>query len=111
MNAFTPQPHPHHPPPPTPWQALCAGLFVGATVLLAGATRLIDLVGHAVPLPVVRGVQLQVGCKLALKVRPLLSVVLLHPGKPHSSVLLAAALVVSRELVGQNNDAHMTASS
>jgi hypothetical protein len=49
-------------------QALVAGLFVGAVVFLAGATRLIDALSSLVPVSVIRGVQLQVGCKLALQV-------------------------------------------
>eukprot|EP00983_Pelagomonas_calceolata_P028957 908386-Pelagomonas_calceolata.AAC.3 len=50
-------------------QALVAGFFVGAVTLVGGLTRLIDFLALLIPLPVIRGVQLQVGCKLALKVR------------------------------------------
>ncbi|GLC42355.1 hypothetical protein PLESTM_001324300 [Pleodorina starrii] len=48
-------------------QLLLAGLFVSGCVLLLGATRLIDLFNWLVPPPVVRGVQLAVGAKLAMK--------------------------------------------
>jgi len=48
-------------------QALVAGFFVGAVTLVGGLTRLIDFLALLIPLPVIRGVQLQVGCKLALK--------------------------------------------
>ncbi|KAF5830321.1 hypothetical protein DUNSADRAFT_14752 [Dunaliella salina] len=48
-------------------QALVAGFFVGTVTLAGGLTRLIDFLALLIPLPVIRGVQLQVGCKLALK--------------------------------------------
>lgn len=44
---------------------LAAGLFVGAAVVLLGATRLMDLVNAIIPRSIVRGLQLGVGLKLA----------------------------------------------
>ncbi|KXZ50540.1 hypothetical protein GPECTOR_16g715 [Gonium pectorale] len=48
-------------------QLLHAGLFVAGCVLVLGASRLVDAVNWLVPRPVVRGVQLAVGAKLAIK--------------------------------------------
>ncbi|KAG2426637.1 hypothetical protein HXX76_012951 [Chlamydomonas incerta] len=48
-------------------QLLHAGLFVAACVGLLGATAAIDLFNWLVPPPVIRGVQLAVGVKLAMK--------------------------------------------
>ena len=44
-----------------------AGLATGAVVLFVGLTGLADRLGRAVPTPVVRGLQLAVGAKLAAK--------------------------------------------
>ncbi|GFR41642.1 hypothetical protein Agub_g2377, partial [Astrephomene gubernaculifera] len=48
-------------------QLLHAGLFVAGCELLLGATRLVDVVNRLVPASVIRGVQLAVGVKLAMK--------------------------------------------
>ncbi|KAG2444026.1 hypothetical protein HYH02_009225 [Chlamydomonas schloesseri] len=48
-------------------QLLHAGLFVAACVGLLGVTQAIDLFNWLVPPPVIRGVQLAVGAKLAMK--------------------------------------------
>lgn len=50
-------------------QTLMAGLFVSGVVLLLGVTRLMDTFAALAPMPVVRGIQLAVGLKLAIKVR------------------------------------------
>jgi hypothetical protein len=49
-------------------QALVAGIFVGAVVALLGVTRLVDAFDALIPRGVVRGIQLAVGLKLAIKV-------------------------------------------
>ncbi|EFJ47751.1 hypothetical protein VOLCADRAFT_117774 [Volvox carteri f. nagariensis] len=48
-------------------ELLLAGVFVSGCVLVLGLTRLIDVFNWLVPPPVVRGVQLAVGAKLAMK--------------------------------------------
>ncbi|GIM04413.1 hypothetical protein Vretimale_8998, partial [Volvox reticuliferus] len=48
-------------------QLLMAGVSVSICVLLLGLTHLVDLFSWLVPPPVVRGVQLAVGTKLAMK--------------------------------------------
>lgn len=50
-------------------EVMSAGLFVSGTMLLLGATRLMDLFNAAVPPSIVRGIQLAVGLALAKKVR------------------------------------------
>lgn len=50
-------------------QLLHAGLFVAGCVGLLGASQAIDLFNWLVPPPVIRGVQLAVGVKLAMKVK------------------------------------------
>ena len=55
-------------PPLTLPQLLLAGMFVSLCVLVLGATQLMDLFNWLAPAPVVRGMQLAVGVKLAMKV-------------------------------------------
>ncbi len=47
-------------------EMVAAGMFVSATVLLLGATRLIEVVNKVIPSSIVRGIQLAVGTKLAM---------------------------------------------
>ena len=47
-------------------QILVAGIVVGATMLLLGASGLIDRINHLVPKSVVRGLQLAIGLKLLI---------------------------------------------
>ncbi|MFQ5606877.1 MAG: putative sulfate/molybdate transporter [Candidatus Zixiibacteriota bacterium] len=50
-----------------PEQIAAAGLIVGAVVLLLGLTGLIEKIERLVPRSVIRGIQLGIGAKLALK--------------------------------------------
>ncbi|RMG46597.1 MAG: sulfate transporter [Acidobacteria bacterium] len=48
-------------------ELMAAGLIAGAVVLAAGAAGLADRLAAAIPLPVVRAIQLGIGAKLALR--------------------------------------------
>lgn len=50
-------------------EALSAGLFVSGSMLLLGLTGLMTAFNAAVPISIVRGIQLAVGLSLAKKVR------------------------------------------
>lgn len=51
----------------TSLQIMSAGLFVSGAVTVLGVTRMAELAAWAVPPPVIRGVQLGVGLKVAIK--------------------------------------------
>ena len=51
-------------PPPA---VMCGGMFVSAAVLLLGATGLVDALDRLTPRPVIRGMQVGLGLKLAAK--------------------------------------------
>lgn len=49
-------------------QIMGAGMFVSAVVIFLGVTRTIDVINKLIPIPIVRGIQLSVGIKLAMQV-------------------------------------------
>eukprot|EP00897_Mesotaenium_endlicherianum_P003831 jgi/Mesen1/3476/ME000195S02625 len=72
-------------------QIMAAGIWVAAITLFLGATGLISAVNRAVPLPVVRGVQLGLGLSLATKGAKL--IVHLSAGTPRPWLGLDGVLV------------------